>query len=512
MRNTLIIILASFGLLACKTEENKQEVAEWPHAVTYEIFVQSFNDSNGDGIGDINGMTAKLDYLAELGVKGVWLMPIMPSPSYHKYDVTDYRDIHPDYGTLDDFKNFVTKAHEKGIHVVIDLVINHSSSLHPWFIESRKGPDNPYRDYYVWKTEEEIENLDPVEKGPDSDNPIHWHENEGDDYRYYGYFIGGMPDLNFHNPKVKEEIYDIGRFWLEEVGVDGFRLDAARHIFDENAEDNHEFWVEFRAEMEKVKPDVYLVGEVWSDVKSVAPYLKGIPALFNFDMGMKILEVVNTQDEAGLPEFHHYIQNYYDSVNNEFIDATFITNHDQNRGLSEFGGDINKGKLAASILMTLPGSPYLYYGEEIGMLGQKPDEQIREPYLWANVEQDSGRPKWETPVYSTDETVIPLAGQQDNPASLYNHYKQLINYRNTSAPLTYGEIIPTGLKMEGLTCWYRVHESDTLLVLHNLTGKELLVKNETLDKYQQDMVINGAVKLEDQSISMGPYTSAVLKQ
>jgi len=139
MKNYIIFLLAALGLLACKTEEKQQEVAEWPHAVTYEIFVQSFNDSNGDGIGDINGMTEKLDYLAELGVKGVWLMPIMPSPSYHKYDVTDYRDIHPDYGTLDDFKNFVNKAHEKGIHVVIDLVINHSSSLHPWFMESKKG-------------------------------------------------------------------------------------------------------------------------------------------------------------------------------------------------------------------------------------------------------------------------------------------------------------------------------------------------------------------------------------
>lgn len=188
----------------------------WPHAVTYEIFVQSFYDSNGDGVGDINGMTSQLDYLKDLQIEAVWLMPIGPSPSYHKYDITDYRDIHPDYGTMDDFKNFVRQAHQRDIKVVIDLVINHTSSEHPWFEAAVTDKNSPYRNYYVWAYEDSIkERIAKKEVTLDSDNITQWHKSEGNDQLYYGFFYGGMPDLNFDNPKVREEVKDIGRFWLE---------------------------------------------------------------------------------------------------------------------------------------------------------------------------------------------------------------------------------------------------------------------------------------------------------
>ncbi|MGK7397522.1 MAG: alpha-amylase family glycosyl hydrolase [Candidatus Cyclobacteriaceae bacterium M3_2C_046] len=516
--NHLWMILVLLGLMACnqavdQSAQDEEIAAEFPNAVTYEIFVQSFYDSNGDGIGDINGMTSKLDYLEELGVKGIWLMPIMPSPTYHKYDVTDYRDIHPDYGTLEDFKHFLSEAHNRDIKVVIDFVINHTSNHHPWFQSAIQDKNSPYRDFYVWEHKDDVAHLDTVETGPDSDNPHHWHPVEGDDEMYYGFFWGGMPDLNFNNPKVKEEIFDAGRFWLEEVGVDGFRLDAARHIFDEKAEDNHKFWVEFKQAMEQVKPDVYLVGEVWSDVKSVAPYLKGIPALFNFDMGLKILEAVKTGNEAELPKFHKYIQNYYDSVNADFIDAIFITNHDQNRVMNELNGDINKAKIASSILLTLPGSPYLYYGEEIGMKGEKPDEQIREPFIWDYDQTDPGQTSWLEPVYSTAETLDPLVEQIKDPNSLYHHYENLIHKRNHSEILTYGHIEPTGIKKQGLSSYYRIYEQDTMLVVHNLTENVIALEHDLFNHFNQAYIqTKGAeLHLDHTNLVIPSYTTIVLE-
>ena len=193
-----ILILSSCTHSKLREEENDEI---WPNGTMYEIFVQSFADSNGDGIGDINGMTSKLDYLEDLGIKGIWLMPMGPSPSYHKYDVTDYYDIHPDYGTLDDFKHFVAEAHKRDIKIVMDFVINHSSNQHPWFIEAKKSKSSPYRDYYVWANIDSIK--DQLAKKVitlDSDNITQWHQNEGDEEYYYGFFSGRMPDLNYDNP------------------------------------------------------------------------------------------------------------------------------------------------------------------------------------------------------------------------------------------------------------------------------------------------------------------------
>ncbi len=181
----------------------------------------------------------------------------------------------------------------------------------------------------------------------------------------------------------------MGKFWLEEVGVDGFRLDAARHIFpDYRAIDNHEWWEYFLQEMKKVKNDVYIVGEVWAPSDIVAPYLNGIPALFNFDMGSAITKAVNEENADSLIIKHSKIIDFYKTVNPDYIDCTFLTNHDQNRILSSVGNDMNKAKMAAALLFTLPGSPYIYYGEEIGMLGKKPDQLIREPYLWNTASND----------------------------------------------------------------------------------------------------------------------------
>ena len=517
-----LLLIPAFSLFAaCSTplktaeQQAEAEVSDWPRGVTYEIFVQSFCDSDNDGIGDIKGMTSKLDYLDELGVGAVWLMPMSPSPSYHKYDVTDYYGIHPDYGTLEDFKAFVSEAHQRNIKVVIDLVLNHSGSDHPWFKEAASDTNSLYRDFYVWEHED-----DPQTKATgeiiagDSDNVNRWHEVEGSDYLYYGYFYGGMPDLNYDNPALREEVFKIGRFWLEEVGVDGFRLDAARHIFpDDRPEDNHQWWVDFRKEMQKVKEDVYLVGEVWADAETVAPYTKGLPALFNFDMGYAIADAVREEEVDSLLIKHEKIRSFYKGVNPDFIDAIFLTNHDQNRIMSEVNGDMNKAKMAAALLFTLPGSPYIYYGEEIGMRGKKPDELIREPFIWNTKSEDGCRATWMEPKYSTEKTVTPAAVQAEQENSLLNHYKGFIQLRNTSKALTYGDFEPVIFPNPAVGAFMRTHPEESLLVLHNLSASEVSISLPAdLEEYEKIMFRNKEAEFKNDKLELPAYSSVVLQK
>jgi glycosidase len=495
--------------------------------VKYEIFVMSFADGDGNGKGDFKGLTAKLDYLQDLGVNGIWLMPIMPSDTYHKYHVTDYKNIDPDYGTLGDFKTFVDEAHKRNIKIITDFVINHTGNLHPWFLEAQKGKDNPYRDYYVWADKDSIRNdLFKKEVSYDSDNIRKWHAVNGDSLseHYYGYFNGLCPDLNLDNPKVKEEILDIARFWLRDVKVDGFRMDAARHIFmDERAEDNHQFWVWFRTEMEKIKPDVYLVGEVWSDSKTVAPYLKGLPSLFNFDLGYAITNVASSgMDTIGLVKKYKDIRDYYRSITTEYLDATFIKNHDQTRLLTELKGDQNKARMAASLLLTLPGTPYLYYGEEIGMMGDKlktyedffgPDAYVREPFIWDVDRLDPLQTSWEKSEFSTDKTVVPARIQSEDPSSLLNFYKKLIHYRNSSLPLTQGEIDYSGINALELVSFRRMFEGKQELVIHNVSDVEVTTnlegENQKFDNVSYTTTDN--YKLVGGELKLPAHSTIILK-
>ncbi len=351
------------------TSENEEAVitAPWPFGTMYEIFVQSYADSDGDSIGDFNGLTGKLDYLQDLGIDGIWLMPIGPSPSYHKYDVTDYYDIHPDYGTLDDFKKFVAEAHKRNIRIVMDLVINHSSSQNPWFVDAASSEDSKYRDYYVWANIDSIrDEIAKKEITLDSDNITQWHRAEDNEHYYYGFFNSDMPDLNYDNPDLRKEVIEIGRFWLEEVGVDGFRLDAAKHIFpDERATDSHAWWLEFGNAMKEIKADVYLVGEVWDNAELVGPYLKGLPSMFNFDFHTGINSILSNEKNDGFIKNLVAIRNTYQQIQSGYLDATFINNHDKNRLLDNLDGNMAKNELSAAILLTLPGVPYIYNGSRI---------------------------------------------------------------------------------------------------------------------------------------------------
>lgn len=463
--------------------------------VCYEIFVRSFCDSNNDGIGDLNGITSKLDYLENLGIEAIWLTPFFTSPSYHKYDVTNYKEIDPEYGTMDDFERLISEAHRRNIKVIIDLVINHTSIRHRWFREAKKGADNPYRSFYNWLSPEKIKELGIARREKTADSfetdPWHW-ANKRDKEKYYGMFWSGMADLNIDEPQVRREIYDIGKFWLNK-GVDGFRMDAAKHIYPDNeAHKAHAFWEEFRNEMETVKPDFYIVGEVWTSAELVAPFFKGLKANFNFDLSYGIQDIVLfSNDNKEIVKM--LLSNYalFKQQNLDFIDATMLTNHDQNRIGSVVNGDRQKLKMAANLLLTLPGNPFIYYGEELGMKGVKPDEGIREAFLWDIRKHDGDRTNWRKPKYNTDSRVTPLKQQKADSESMYNHYRKLIHLRKSQPALN--QISPPNLQESPVTvspnklvAFVRPHESGNLLVVQNISSEEVKFKFPEYQKIIHD--------------------------
>lgn len=463
-----------------------------PSTVFYEVFVRSFADSNGDGIGDFKGLTGKLDYLndgnpntdTDLGIGGIWLMPINPSPSYHGYDVTDYRNINPDYGTLDDFRTFLDEAHQRGIKVIMDLVVNHTSKEHPWFTQSATDKNSPYRDWYVWA--EDGGRATSGTSAAGSGNP--WHSLRGD--HYLGIFWDGMPDLNFDNPEVRKEMTETGQFWLEQ-GVDGFRLDAAKHIYEDLQTDksqgttdkNVAWWQEFRSGLNEANPDAYLVGEVWDPSAAlIASYLDGaLDSGFNFSLAETILSSVKNEKDANIPfTLERSYKLYGEKSGGKFVDATFLTNHDQNRVMTQLEGDLPHAKMAASLLLTLPGNPFIYYGEEIGMFGAKPDELIREPMRWTQ-DDSEGQTTWETAENNAGKQGLSVSEQTGAPDSLLSHYRKLIRMRNAIPALKDGAIQEYATDQPGVTAYVRLTEDQAVLVAHNLTGSPLTV---TLDPDQ----------------------------
>ncbi|WP_309118400.1 alpha-amylase family glycosyl hydrolase [Paenibacillus sp.] len=492
--------------------------AEPPSRVYYEIFVRSFYDTNGDGVGDLNGVTEKLDYLETLGAEGIWLMPINASPSYHGYDVTDYYAVNPDYGTLDDMKRLLSEAGKRDIKVLMDLVVNHTSVQHPWFLASAQGSESEKRDWYVWADPETNANdLSATGSGKA------WHANDGG--HYLGVFWDGMPDLNFDNPAVREEMKKIGSYWLE-LGVDGFRLDAAKHIYEnvqadanhsEKAEANVAWWQEFRAAMEETNPDVTLIGEVWDAPAVVAPYFDGaMSSAFNFELASQLLSMTGTGSSANVASRLERIYGLYEEASGgAFTDSIFLANHDQNRVMTVLNGDEGKARAAAALLLTLPGNPFLYYGEEIGMRGAKPDEYIREPIPWTVDRTAPGNASWMIPKHNGGEAASVEEAMADD-ASLFHHYRRLIEYRKKDAALRGGAL--RSLKVGGgLESFLReTEDGDASLVLHNVTANELsvdLAETEEAKPFDSLAFATSAdASLEGAVAKLPPYSVMILKK
>jgi len=508
------------------TEVSGSAVDEQPSTVFYEIFVRSFYDSDGNGIGDLKGITEKLDYLndgnpdtkGDLGIGGIWLMPINPSPSYHGYDVTDYRTINADYGSMDDLRELVNEAHKRGIKVIMDLVVNHTGKAHPWFVDSAKNKDGKYRDWYVWAEDQNRPLSGTSAAG--SGNP--WHPLLGS--HYLGIFWDGMPDLNFDNPDVRKEMKDIGRFWLEQ-GIDGFRLDAAKHIYEDLLSEKSEattaknvaWWQEFRQAMNEINPKAYIVGEVWENsAVSVGAYLnKAFDSGFNFGLGEALVNSAKTEKDSGVAFTLERTYKLYSQISGgAFTDATFLTNHDQNRVMSQLEGNTSHAKMAAAMLLTLPGNPFIYYGEEIGMFGVKPDEGIREPMGWYAEGSRTGQTTWEARSNNGTEGSGTVDSQNKDGDSLLQYYRKLIEVRNAMPALQSGTIREYESGNAGIMAYERVTLQDQVLVVHNLTGQEqqmTLASGRNGDNYAGILSdISGAAVLEGAEITLQPYTSVIL--
>lgn len=493
-------------------------VDEQPSTVYYELFVRSFSDSNGDGIGDLNGVTAKLDYLASLGVGGIWLMPITESPSYHGYDTTDYKKVEPDYGTLDDLKRLVDEAHKRGIKVIMDLVVNHTSSEHPWFKEALASASSPYRDWYHFAAADEKVQTDSA-AGADSA----WH-GSGDN-RYLSIFWDGMPDLNFDNPQVREAMIDAGDFWLDQ-GVDGFRLDAAKHIYGDYASTIHTkevqglnqgWWQQFRAGLVQKKPDVYLVGEVWDSTAVIAPLLnKALDSGFNFDLAAKLLSGADRETDPDVAfGLKRAYEAYRQASDGTFVDAPFLSNHDQQRVMTALNGNLNHARMAAAMLLTLPGNPFIYYGEELGLTGSKPDERIREPMPWTASLEGAGHTSWIQPMFAKGGDVS-VEKEEADSGSLLQWYKELIQWREEEKSLRDGGIDEFKLGDEkGLSAYIRMTGDERVLVVHNLTGMQLQATISDDTAYGAFTSIahstDSSATLKQHTLALPPYSTVIVK-
>ena len=450
---------------------------DWNDRVWYEVFVRSFRDTSGDGIGDLRGLTEQLDYLNDgdpattddLGVTGLWLMPITESPSYHGYDIVDYRKVEEDYGTNADFKAFLAAAHERGVKVIVDLVLNHTSSQHPWFKDATT-PGSRHDDWYVWSDQ------NPGWLGPSGQ--VAWHP-EGERW-FYGVFGEGMPDLNLRNPAVTAELKDVARFWLDDMGVDGFRLDAAKHLIEDgkdaqtNTPETRAWLAGFKDSVDAVDPGALLVGEVWDPPAIAAPYVPDSVDM-TFDFGLATAIRLALQDGRAAPLWTGLMDTLTAWPANQ--NATFLTNHDQTRIGTELGGDLAAAKLAAFILLNGPGTPFVYYGEEIGMTGTKPDERIRTPMRWTTAAPAAGFSEvepWQP--LSEDPPRVSVASQTADPDSLLTTYRDLVRVRNATPALQRGATTLVDGGAEPVIGWLRTTGDETLLVVVN-------VSDEPVDTY-----------------------------
>lgn len=442
----------------------------WQDRVFYEVFVRSFADSDGDGMGDLRGLTQRLDYLNDgdpsttddLGVTALWLMPVAESPSYHGYDVTDYETIERDYGTVEDFHALMAAAHARGIAVIVDLVLNHTSIDHPWFQDART-PGSLHDDWYVWST------TGVPFAGPGGRRV--WHK-DGDRW-YYAYFWEGMPDLNLTNPDVTTALDAIARHWLNVLGVDGFRLDAARHLIEDGKQLENTpatfAWLEaFRGRIHADRPDALILGEVFDATSMSSRYVRegALDLTFDFGLAGATIAAVRSGDANSLRVAQEDVARAYPPLGA----ATFLTNHDQNRVASQLDADPEAEKLAATILLTGQGVPFIYYGEEIGMTGHKPDEQIRTPMRWDRSGAagfTTGTP-WES--LSEDPADRNVATESADSASVLSTYRSLLHLRADHPALAHGDWTPVEASDPSLVAAVRQADGETVVVVTNLAG------------------------------------------
>jgi maltose alpha-D-glucosyltransferase/alpha-amylase len=493
---------------------SKPDALWYRDAVIYQVHVRAFQDSNGDGIGDFVGLTQRLDYLQQLGIDTLWLMPFFPSPLRDDgYDIADYYSVHPSYGTLDDFKAFLNAAHQRNIRVIVELVLNHTSDQHPWFQESRKSLDNPRRDWYVWSdtdtryrgvriifVDTELSNWawDPVSKS------YYWHR-----------FFSHQPDLNFDNPAVREEIWNVMKFWLE-MGVDGFRLDAVPYLVEregtscENLPETHGVLKELRAKLDQQFPGKMLLAEANQWPADLIPYFGNgdeFHMAFHFPLMPRMFMGVRLEDRKPITEILQQTPPIPDGCqwclflrNHDELTLEMVTDLERDYMYDEYARDrsmrLNVGirrrlapllendrrriELMNGLLMSLPGTPIIYYGDEIGMgdnvhLGDR--NGVRTPMQWDgswNADFSAADPEnlysalILNPVYGYQ--VVNVASQQRSPHSLLSWMRRLIQVRKSNPVFGRGSIEFLYPGNHRVLAFLRQLGNETVLAVNNLSS------------------------------------------
>ncbi len=468
-----ILLIVMISLCGCSNNELEDFSDMYPNNIVYyELFIRSSFDSNNDGIGDFKGIEQNVSYFKDLGIEGIWFMPFNKSNSYHGYDIYDYMDVEEDYGTLDDFKSMLNTLNKNNIRVMMDLVVNHTSDQHPWYIESL-NTNSIYRDYYVYNNSSA-----------------------------YSSFVGGMYDLNLGNEVVFNEIVNIAKFYLE-LGVSDFRLDAAKHFFQ--VEENNvsasnainlsnDFIRRLKAECIKVKEDVFIVSEVLDSNLLSSQFFKGGDSAFNFDIREKLLSTASGQSTSSYSSVLSRNYELISTFNYDFIDSVFATNHDLNR----ISYELNKNsdyydrqlRLVADMLLVLPGAVFIYYGDELGQNGSREEGSVLDGY--DNLVYDEYRRlplklgnEYESSWIKTsvDNNVLDYVSQKEDKNSLYNHYKNIINIRNTTKALKYGNsFIKTNVDLINGTSFIRSFDNQNVLVIHNPSNNPLDISHLNCDE------------------------------
>ncbi len=492
----------------------------WRHAVIYEIYPRSFQDSNGDGIGDINGIASRLDYLKDLGVDAIWITPMYPSPGVdYGYDISNYTAIDPEYGTIEDFDRMVSQAKSRGIRVLMDYVINHTSDQNDWFKESRSSKDNPKRDWYIWRDGKigADGKLGPPNNWQSWFGGSAWTYDEATRQYYYHYFYKQQPDLNWRNPEVRKAMYGVLQFWMQH-GVSGFRIDAVSRLFEDPQMRDDPYLPGYNAFgdrniQHKYTDDLPEVHEVLREVRKVVDAFPGDPVLVteadepNVVELTKMYGVDGSNDEVQLPmDFQIADVNELSAVKfRKLFDEVeantakgqpeyFFSNHDQRRQWDRYGDGIHNDQIArlmAALLLTTRGTPQMYYGEEIGMRTTDPAriEDVHDPIGKLGWPKDKGRDGERTPMqwdatpgagFTTGKPWLPIppsaatynvATESANADSIYNTYKRLLALRRDEPALRNGEYEAVDPTNEHVFSFLRKSGEETILVSLNMSAQ-----------------------------------------
>lgn len=489
----------------------------------YQIFVGSFSDSNGDGFGDLRGIINNFDYLNDgdvnsgksLGVQGIWLSPIFSSPSYHKYDATNYYKVDQKFGTEDDLKELIALCHKRNVKLILDIAINHTSEQHSWFMNFKNAratgdTENKYYDYYIAVSDSEKVSGRTYQKL------------SGSSYYFECNFSGSMPELDFDNNEVREEALNIAKYYLD-LGIDGFRFDAVKYIYYGDTDKTVDFWNWYMSELRKIKSDIYCVGECWSGDTEILEYYSAMDC---FGFGFAQQEGAIATAAKGVSRLTNYtsyvesMQKRIQSKNPNGMIMSFLSNHDMDRIAGAFVTE-NHMRMAANLNIFTPGSPYIYYGEELGMRGSRgsanTDANRRLAMLWGDEENEVKNPVGANyPEANQIKTTV--ADQVNDENSLYNYYCKLIAIRNKHKAIGRGIYNSVGTSEKNLAGFLVDYQGEKLVIMHNTSTSEIsydLSECTDLDGYTVkelcDFIGVGNAKLEGNILTIGAQTSVILK-